>query len=181
MQLLDEYGISLGDALDAAGGKFITRQHANNAKQSVLSPSGAMFLSKKVPDSKDTLKTINPEDRVTQLAEILSLDPKTVWPETLGRTAHGTDNHAKNIRNDIRSPVESIAIGGRTEIPKHVLMPLLNSMAEYMDKTTEDIDGKPLLEGTLKIQEKAAAAVEKRVNTAVKNKASEAESSGMSK
>jgi hypothetical protein len=60
-------------------------------------------------------------------------------------------------------------------------MPLLNSMAEYMDKTTEDIDGKPLLKGTLKIQEKAAAAVEKRASTAVKNKASEAESSGMSK
>jgi hypothetical protein len=181
VQLLDEDGISLDDALDAAGGKFMTRQHANNAKQFALSPSGAMFLSKKAPDSGDTLKTANPEDRVTQLAEILSVDPKTVWPETLGWTADDTDNHAKNIRNDIRSPVESIAIGGRTEIPKHVLMPLLNSMAEYMDKTTEDIDGKPLLEGTLKIQEKAAAAVEKRANTAVKNKASEAESSGMSK
>jgi len=148
VQLLDEDGNSLGDALDAAGGKLMTRQHANNAKQSALSPNGAMFLSKKKdPGSKDSLKTANPEDRVTQLAEILSVDPKTVWPETLGRTADGTDKHAKNIKNDIRSLVQSIAIGGRTEIPKHVLMRLLNSMAEYMDKTTEDIDGKPRLEG----------------------------------
>jgi hypothetical protein len=136
-----------------------------------LSPIGARFLSKKKdPDSKHALKTANPEDRVTQLAEILSVDPKTVWPEILGRTADDTDNHAKNIENDIRSLVESIAIGGRTEIPKHGLMPLLNSMAEYMNKTTEDIDGKSLLVGTLKIQEKAAAAVERRANTTVKTK-----------
>jgi hypothetical protein len=167
VQLLDGDGNSLGDALDAGGGKSMTRQHANNAKQPARSPSGARFLSKKKhPDSKDTLKTANPENRVTQLAEILSVDPKAVRPETSGRTADDTDNHAKNIKNDIRSLVESIAIGGPTEIPKQVVMPLLNSMAEYMNKTIEDIDGKPLLEGTLKIQENAAAAVERRANTA---------------
>jgi len=149
----------------------MTRQHANNAKEPARSPSGARFLSKKKhPDSKDTLKTANPENRVTQLADILSVDPKAVRPETSGRTADDTDNHAKNIKNDIRSLVESIAIGGPTEIPKQVVMPLLNSMAEYMNKTIEYIDGKPLLEGTLKIQENAAAAVERRANTAVKTK-----------
>jgi hypothetical protein len=31
VRLLDEDGNSLGDALDPAGGKFMTRQHANNA------------------------------------------------------------------------------------------------------------------------------------------------------
>ena len=171
VQLLDGDGNSLGDALDADGGKSMTRQHANNAKEPARSPSGARFLSKtKHPDSKDTLKTANPENRVTQLAEILSVDPKAVRPETSGRTADDTDNHAKNIKNDIRSLVESIAIGGPTEIPKQVVMPLLNSMAEYMNKTIEDIDGKPLLEGTLKIQENAAAAVERRANTTVKTK-----------
>lgn len=88
---------------------------------SALSSSGARFLSKKKdPDSKHALKTANPEDRVRQLAEILSVDPKTAWPETFGRTADDTDNHAKNINNDIRSLVKSVAIGGWTEIPKHV-------------------------------------------------------------
>lgn len=66
------------------------------------------------------------------------------------------------------------------------LMLLLHSMAEYMNKTTEDIDGRPLLEGTLKIQEKAAAAVERRANGEESqhncyNEAFEAESSGTSK
>ena len=172
VQLVDKDGNSLGDALDAAGGKFMTRQHANNAKQSALSLSGAMFLSKKQdPDSKQSVKLSDTEDRVAQLAEILSVDPKTVWPETLGRTSDDVEEHAKNIKIDIRTLVESIAIGGRTEIPRHILMPLLSSMAEYMDKTTEDIDRKPLLEGLLKIQAKAAAGVEKRVNTPARTKA----------
>ncbi|KAE9372909.1 hypothetical protein N431DRAFT_457585 [Stipitochalara longipes BDJ] len=171
VQLLDEDGNSLGDALDAAGGKFMTRQHANNAKQSALSLSGTMFLSKKQdPDPKQPSKKSDAEDRVAQLADILSVDLKTVWPETLGRTSDDMDEHAKNIKIDIRTLVESIAIGGRTEIPRHILMPLLSSMAEYMDKTTEDIDGKPLLEGILKIQAKAAAGVGKRANTPARTK-----------
>ena len=171
-QLLDKDGNSLGDALDAAGGKFMTRQHANNAKQSALSLSGAIFLSKKQdPASKQLLKMSDAEDRVAQLAEILSMDPKTVWPETLGRTSDDMDNHAKIIKIDIKTLVESIAIGGRTEVPTHVLMPLLSSMAEYMDKTTEDVDGKPLLEGILKIQAKSVAGVEKRANTPARAKA----------
>lgn len=178
VQLLDEGGNSLGDALDAAGGKFMTRAHANNAKQSALSASGAMFSSKKQdlllrkedPDSKKSLKRPSPEDRVAQLAGILSVDPNEVWPETLGKTAEDTDEHAKNIKNDIRVLVESIAIGGRTEVPNQILMPLLNSMAEYMDKTTEAIDGKPLREGILKIQEKAVAGVAKRESTPAKTK-----------
>ena len=47
VQLLDEEGNYLGDALDAAGGKFMMWMHANNAKQSALSASGATFPSKK--------------------------------------------------------------------------------------------------------------------------------------
>jgi hypothetical protein len=171
VQLLDEDGNSLGDALDAAGGNFMTRAHANNAKQSALSTGGAMFLSKKQdPDSKKSLKMPHPEDRVAQLAGILFRDPNKVWPEILGRTTDDTDEHAKNVKNDIRALVESIAIGGRTEVPNQILMPLLNSMAEYMDKTTEAIDGKPLREGILKIQEKAVAGVAKRESTPAKTK-----------
>ena len=172
VQLLDEHGNSLGNALDAAGGKFMTRQHANNAKQSALSLSGTMFLSNKQdPNTKQSLKMSDAGDRVAQLAEILSVDPKTVWPETLGRTSDDVDEHAKNIKTDIKTLVESIAIGGRTEVPSHIMMPLLSSMADYMDKTTEDIDGKPLLEGLLKIQAKAAAGAEKRANMPAKTKA----------
>jgi hypothetical protein len=167
VQLLDGDGDSLGDALDAAGGKFMTRQHANNAKHSALSLSGAMFLSKNQdPDSNPS----DAEDRVAQLAEILSVDPKTVWPGTLGRTSEDLDEHAKNIKIDIRTLAESIAIGGRTKIPRHILMPLLSSMAEYMDKTTEAIDGKPVLEGLLKIQAKAAAGRTKRANPPARTK-----------
>ncbi len=77
VQLLDGDGHSLGDTLDAAAGKFMTSQHANNAKHSALSLSGTMFLSKNQdPDSNPS----DAEDRVAQLAEILSVDPKTVWP-----------------------------------------------------------------------------------------------------
>jgi hypothetical protein len=163
VQLLDANGDSLGDALEAAGGKFMTRMHANNAKQSALSTAGGRFMSKQqAPDLKKSLKRPSEEDRVVQLAEIISVDPQTVWPETLGRAAEDTDEHAKNIKNDIRVLVESIAIGGRTQIPKDILMPLLNSMADYMDKTSEKINGKPLLEGMLKTQGKASAAVDKR-------------------
>lgn len=171
VQLLDKDGNSLGDALDAAGGRFMTRQHVNNAKQSALSLSGAMFLSKKNdPDSKESSQRLNPEDRIAHMAEILSVDPNTVWPETLGRTSDDTDEHARNIKNDIRTLVESIAIGGRTNIPKHILIPLLNSMAEYMEKTTKDIDGKSLLEGILKTQAKDAEGAQRRANTPAKTK-----------
>lgn len=38
-------------------------------------------------------------------------------------------------------------------------------MADYMDKTTEQIDGKPLLEGILKIQGKATVAMDKKAST----------------
>ncbi len=69
VQLMDEDGNSLGDALDAAGGKFMIRQHVNNAKQSALSANGVLFLPKKQgpllkgdPDSKISLKRPNPED-----------------------------------------------------------------------------------------------------------------------
>jgi len=177
VQLMDEDGNSLGDALDAAGGKCMTPVHVNNAKLSALSANGALFLPtkpgallKEDPDAKNSLKRPNPEDRVEILAGILSVDPSTVWPETLGKTAEDTDEHAKNIKNDIRVLVESIAIGGRTEVPKHVLMPLLNSMAEYMDKTTEAVDGKLLLSGILKIEEKAAAGAAKRESIIAKRK-----------
>jgi cytidylate kinase len=50
------------------------------------------------------------------------------------------------------------------------LIPLLDSIAEHMDKTTESIDGKPLLEGILKIREKAAARVATRESTPAKTK-----------
>jgi hypothetical protein len=177
VQLKDEDGNSLGDALDAAGGKCMTPVHVNNAKLSALSANGALFLPtkpgallKEDPNTKISLKRPNPEDRVEILAGILSVDPSTVWPETLGKTAEDTDEHAKNIKNDIRVLVESIAIGGRTEVPKHVLMPLLNSTAEYMDKTTEAADGKLLLSGILKIEEKAAAGAAKRESIIAKRK-----------
>jgi hypothetical protein len=165
VQLLDENGNYLGDALDAAGGKFMTRMHANNAKQSALSAAGGKFSKKQAADVKKSLKRPNEDDRVAQLAEIISIDPKTVWPETLGRASEDTTEHAKNIKNDIRILVESITIGGRTQVPKDILMPLLNSMADYMDKTTEEIDGKPLLEGILKIQGKTTGAMDKKSST----------------
>lgn len=124
VQLLDENGNSLGDALDAAGGKFMTRMHANNAKQSALSAAGGKFSKKQAADPKKSLKRPNEEDRVAQLAEIISVDPKTVWPETLGWASEDTAEHAKNIKNDIKILVESITIGGRTQVPKDILMPL---------------------------------------------------------
>ncbi len=93
-----------------------------------------------------------------------------MWPETLGKNSEDTDERAKNIKNDIRILVESIAIGGRTEIQKHVLMPLLHSMAEYMDKTTAAIDGKLLLAGILQVEEKAAAGAAKRESIMAKRK-----------
>jgi len=37
VKILDANGVPIGDALDAAGGKFMTRMHANNAKQAALS------------------------------------------------------------------------------------------------------------------------------------------------
>ena len=63
------------------------------------------------------------------------------------------EEHAKIIKNDIRSLVESIAIGGRTTVPRDILIPLLNSVAAYMDKSSEDVDGKPLLEAILRVEE----------------------------
>ena len=35
--------------------------------------------------------------------------------------------------------MESIAIGARTHVPQEILLPLLNSIAEYMDEEREGI------------------------------------------
>ena len=154
IQLFDPNGMLIGDALDAAGGKFMTRMHANNAKQSAMSSAGGKFASRQhVADVRHSLKRPHPEERVAHLAEIMSIDPRTIWPETLGKKVDDQEEHAKIIKNDIRSLVESIAIGGRTTVPRDILIPLLNSVAAYMDKSSEDVDGKPLLEQILRIQE----------------------------
>ncbi|KAH8655029.1 hypothetical protein BGZ60DRAFT_435431 [Tricladium varicosporioides] len=154
VQMIDENGQSIGDALDAAGGKFMTRMHANNAKQSALSAAGGKFMTRQhVADVRHSLKRPNPEERVAHLADIISIDPRTVWPENLGKRTDDQEEHAKLIKNDIRCLVESIAIGGRTTVPREVLLPLINSITAYMDKTSEDIDGKPLLESIMRVQE----------------------------
>ncbi|TVY84833.1 hypothetical protein LSUE1_G000599 [Lachnellula suecica] len=159
VQLLDLDGGSLGDALDAAGGKFMTRMHANNAKQSALSSAGGKFSTRQhVADVRNSLKRPHPEERVAHLAEIISIDPATIWPETLGRTADDQEEHARIIKNDIRSLVESIAIGGRATVPRDVLVPLLNSVAAYMDKSSENVDGKTLLEAIVRVQEQCGMA-----------------------
>jgi len=51
--------------------------------------------------------------------------------------------------------VDSIAIGKRTEIPRDVLLPMLNSIADYMDKDSEDLEGRSLLDVILKTQRTA--------------------------
>lgn len=154
VQLVDSNGSFLGDALNAAGGRFFSRTHANNAKQSAMSSAGGKFSTRQhIADVRHSLKRPHPEERVAHLAEIISMDPRTIWPETLGKKVDDQEEHAKIIKNDIRSLVESIAIGGRTTIPRDVLIPLLNSVAAYMDKTSEDVDGKSLLEGILRVEE----------------------------
>lgn len=132
----------------------MTRMHANNAKQSAMSSAGGKFATRQhVTDVRHSLKRPHPEERVAHLAEIISIDPRTIWPETLGKKVDDQEEHAKIIKNDIRSLVESIAIGGRTTVPRDVLIPLLNSVAAYMDKSSEDVDGKPLLESILRVEE----------------------------
>jgi len=54
--------------------------------------------------------------------------------------------------------VDSIAIGKQSLVPRDVLLPFLNSVAEFMDRETEEIDGKPLLDTILKVQENAGMA-----------------------
>lgn len=159
VQLFDHNGLFVGDALDAAGGRFMTRMHANNAKQSAMSSAGGKFSTRQhVTDVRYSLKQPHPEERVAHLAEIISIDPRTIWPETLGKKVDDQEEHAKIIKNDIRSLVESIAIGGRTTVPRDILIPLMNSIAAYMDKSSEDVDGKPLLEAILRVEEQCGMA-----------------------
>ncbi|TVY19567.1 hypothetical protein LARI1_G003399 [Lachnellula arida] len=159
VQLFGHNGLFVGDALDAAGGRFMTRMHANNAKQSAMSSAGGKFSTRQhVTDVRYSLKQPHPEERVAHLAEIISIDPRTIWPGTLGKKVDDQEEHAKIIKNDIRSLVESIAIGGRTTVPRDVLIPLINSIAAYMDKSSEDVEGKPLLEAILRVEEQCGMA-----------------------
>lgn len=91
-------------------------------------------------------------DRVSQMAEVVAVDPSTVWPTTLGKTSGDREEHAKYIKHDIRSLVQSVVVGARTHIPRDVLLPLLTSIARYMDEEEEDIDGRPLLETIARLQ-----------------------------
>ncbi len=160
VKLLDAEGVPIGDALDAAGGKFMTRAHATNARQSALSATGAKLGKRRQPlaHTGNGLQAQLPDakDRASQMAEAIAVDPSTVWPNTLGKTSGDREEHAKLIKNDIRSLVQSIAIGARTHVPKDVLIPLLNSIAEYMDDEADDGDGKPFLETILKMQNRTA-------------------------
>jgi hypothetical protein len=169
VKIFDEDGVPIGDALDVAGGKFMTRMHANNAKQSALSAKGGKFLKRQPPnDVNNLLKRphIDSIDRGSRMTEMIVVDPSTIWPTTLGKVSQDHEEHAKYIKNDIRSLVESIAIGARTHVPREVLLPLLNSMAEYMDEESEDVEGKPLLQIILRVQE-TASLVKKESSTSV--------------
>jgi len=139
--------------LDVCGGKFMTRLHANNAKQSALSASGGKFLAgqQTLEKSKQAL----PQSQASFTAPTSPTDMRMVWPPNLGKTSDDHDEHAKNIKNDIRSLVDSIAIGKRTDIPRDVLLPMLNSIADYLDKDSEDLEGRSLLDVILKTQRTA--------------------------
>jgi hypothetical protein len=153
-KVFDKFGNPVGDALDAAGGKFMTRQHVVNAKKTALSITGGKFMTRSyVPDVRHSLKRPNPEGKVAELARIVSVDPETVWPQALGKKDEDLGKHGRIIRNDIRILVESMGIGGRTSVPRDILLPLLNSIADYMDKTCEDDEGKSLLDTIIRIQQ----------------------------
>jgi hypothetical protein len=143
------------DALDTCGGKFMTRVHTNNAKQSALSAAGGRFLSNVQPAER---KAVLKKDQPEPAGPGFSVAERAVWPTTLGKISEDHEEHAKNIKADVRSLVESIAIGKRTQIPRDVLLPLLNSIAGYIDNNSEDPEAKPLLETILRVQEVAGIA-----------------------
>lgn len=90
VKVLDEDGMPVVEGLDATVGKFMTRMHANNAKQSALSATGGKYLEKPhVPNAKNGLERPHTEsnDRVSKMPEIIAVDPSTVWQSTLGKTS----------------------------------------------------------------------------------------------
>jgi hypothetical protein len=153
VKILDSFGNPIADALDVCGGKFMTRLHANNAKQSALSATGGKFLANQQALVKSSPSF--PQNQSQTPVEMIAPELRSVWPPNLGAMARDRDDHAKIIKNDIRALVDSIAIGKRTEVPRDVLLPLLNSIAAYMDKDSEDMEGKHLLDILLKTQRTA--------------------------
>lgn len=157
VKMLGPNGSPVGDVLDICGGKFMTRLHANNAKQSALSASGGKFLAGQQYLERVSMQAL--PNRNSFLPEPMPSDLRIVWPPNLGVISHDRSEHARNIKNDIRSLVDSIAIGKRSEIPRDVILPMLNSIADYMDRDTEDGEVKPLLDAILKTQRNAGIRV----------------------
>jgi hypothetical protein len=100
---LDEDGPPIGNALDAVGGKYMIRLHANNARQSDL--TGGMFGKRQpVADTGNGLKRpLDTKGKASKMAEIIAVDPATVWPNTLGKTFGEREELVEYIKNDIRS------------------------------------------------------------------------------
>jgi hypothetical protein len=138
----------LGSALQAVGGKFMTRQHVSNAKISTLQGLEAKKKGLEIPPFLFPARRprTRPDMQVENLAKIVRVDPGTVWSD------HDPIKHSEIIKHDIWSLVTSMAVGGRPDVPRNIVLNFLNSIADYLDKSTVREDGKSLLDTIVKIQ-----------------------------
>ncbi|KAL3419971.1 hypothetical protein PVAG01_08470 [Phlyctema vagabunda] len=185
-------GNSANSALIAAGGKFMTRQHVGNAKQSLerppisnmvqVGPDASYILPTNVMDytKQQYIKppevmamvtrsyaspygtSTSPIDLDTRNSfvatpEIINVTPSpsaTSWP-SLGLQPENHDQHKAQIRMETCQLIGSTVPG--TQIPREVLLPLLNSFLAYLDRDVGQIDGKALLAAIHDVQQTVIA------------------------